>query len=184
MKNQKKHMGFTLMEILVSVGVLAIIATLLTQVLFTTVHVNKKAEILTTVKQDGNFALDVIGRMIRSSKVINVSCSLGDLTAVSAEITNPDNYVTTLECDEGRIASVSGTPEIPVKTYLTGGNLTLSPSGSDDCDDSSLRFSCPPADGSIQKQVTVTFTLGQVGDSGSVYESGSAAFSSTVSMRN
>ena len=181
MKNKTVHKGFTLMEILVSVGVLAIIATLLTQVLFTTVHVNKKAEILSTVKQEGNFALDVISRMIRSAKVISVPCALGDDTADSADITNPDSNVTTFECHEGRIASESATGSI---VYLTGGNLSLSPSGTDDCINQTLRFTCPPADGSIQKQVTVTFTLGQVGESGSVYESGSAAFSSTVSMRN
>jgi len=170
---------FTLIEILISVGILAIVATLIAQVLFTTTHVNKKIEVLTDIKQDGNFALDVIGRMVRSAKSIDTSCSPKEL-----HITNPDNNVTTIACvsdgNAGRIASESATQSV----YLTGGNLTLSGSGASDCTDSSLAFSCPPADGSIQTQVSITFTLGQVGIAGSAYESGSAPFQSTFRMRN
>jgi prepilin-type N-terminal cleavage/methylation domain-containing protein len=175
MSSQK---GFTLMEIIISVGILAIVATLLSQVLFTTAHVNNKTEILTDIKQDGNFALDVIGRMVRSAKSID-ACNAGTL-----QITNPDNNKTTFKCATGgnaaRIASDSGSPNPP---YLTGGNVTLSSAGDNNCILSSLAFSCAPAVGN-KNQVTVTFTLGPVGGSGSVYESGSAAFSSTIRMRN
>lgn len=170
--------GFTLMEILISVGVLAIVATLLAQVLFTTAHVNKKAEIVTNVKQDGNFALDVIGRMVRSAKSIDV-CS-----ATVLQITNPNNGVTTFQCESdgtaARIASVSAShPTV----YLTGGNITLSPTGSADCPGNSPAFSCAPPVGA-KNQVTVSFTLGQLGVGGSVYERGGASFKNTIRMRN
>jgi prepilin-type N-terminal cleavage/methylation domain-containing protein len=167
--------GFTLMEILVSVGILSIVATLLAQVLFTTVHVNKKTEILSNIKQDGNFALDVIGRMVRSAKSIDV-CANNDL-----EIRNPDNNVTTITCfsdgKAARVASVSGSGTV----YLTGSTVTLDPGGTDVCANSYIQVSCPPG---ILKQVTISFTLGPVGSSGTVYESGSAAFSDTFRMRN
>lgn len=180
----KKNSGFTLLEILISVGILAIVGTLIAQVVFTTAHVNKKTEILTDIKQDGNFALDVIARMVRSAKAIDVlPCALGELTGSSALITDSDNNVTTLEClsdgNAARIASESAAGTV----YLSGGTVTLSASGGTNCIDSSLVFSCPPA-GSIQSQITVTFTLGQVGVPGSTYESGSASFQSTISMRN
>lgn len=162
--------GFTLLEIIVSVGILVIVATLMAQVLFTTAHVNKKTEILTDIKQNGNFALDVISRMVRSAKSIDV-CGPHELS-----ITNPDNNVTTFGCDAGRIASESSTPTV----YLSSGTLTLSSSGASDCTGNSLTFSCPLA----QSQVTVIFTLGQLGVAGSAYESGSASFQSTISMRN
>lgn len=166
----RARQGFTLMEILISVGILAIVGTLIAQVVFTTTHVNKKTEILTDIKQDGNFALDVISRMVRSAKSIDV-CGGGEL-----QITNPDNNVTILKCDAGRIASESSMPTV----YLSGGNVTLSQSGESTCTDSSLAFSCTPA----KNQVTITFTLGQLGVAGSAYESGSASFQSTISMRN
>jgi prepilin-type N-terminal cleavage/methylation domain-containing protein len=180
-RNKSLHagrQGFTLIEILISVGILAIVATLIAQVLFTTTHVNKKTEIITDIKQDGNYALDVIGRMVRSAKSIDV-CQADELV-----ITNPDNNVTTLACvsdgNAARIASQSATQTV----YLSGGNLTLSRSASADCVDSLLAFSCPPVSGGILNQATVTFTLGQVGISGSAYESGSASFQSIIRMRN
>lgn len=178
--NREARKGFTLIEILVSIGILAIIATLIAQVLFTTVHVNKKTEVLTDIKRDGNFALDVIGRMVRSAKSITTSCSPKELY-----ITNPDNNVTTIACvSDGGAARIASESSVLPTAYLSSGNLTLSASGGVDCIDSTLAFSCPPADGSIQNQVIITFTLGQVGVAGSAYESGSAPFESTIRMRN
>ena len=146
-----KKNGFTLMEILISVGILAIVTTLIAQVLFTTTHVNKKTEILTDIKQDGNFALDVMARMVRAAKAIETSC-----TTSTASITNNDNTVTTLRClpdgNAARIASVSATTGAIV--YLSGGNVTLSASGGTDCSDSSLVFSCPPAGGGIRTLIS------------------------------
>ena len=171
------------MEILISVGILAILATLLAQVLYTTTHVNKKTEIITTIKQEGNFALDVIARTLRTARVIDITCAVGQTTAAVARITGPDNTVTTFACfadgSTARIASESASQTV----YLSSGNLTLSSSGGADCTDSSLTFSCPPADGSIQTQVTVSFTLGQIGVAGAAYESGSEPFEATVRMR-
>lgn len=177
MMNLKAHKGFTLMEILISVGILAIVATLLSQVLFTTAHVNKKTEILTNIKQDGNFALDVIGRMVRSARSID-TCESNKLS-----ITNPDNNVTTIECfSDGNAARVASVSASHPTVYLTSSNLTLSDTGSPDCP-GLLTFSCLPAAGS-KNQVTVTFTLGRLGSAGSAYESGSSVFKSTVRMRN
>lgn len=171
--------GFTLLEILVSVGILAIVVPLLAQVLFTTTHVNKKNEIITNIKQDGNFALDVIGRMVRSAKSIDV-CAGGDL-----QITSPDNYTTTFTCvsdgNAARIASVSASWHPTM--YLTSGNLTVSSSGGSTCTDSTLVFSCAPPVG-IKNQAAVTFTLGKLGVSGNAYANGSASFQSTFGMRN
>lgn len=177
--------GFTLVEILLSVGILAIVATLLAQVLFTTTHVNTKTEILTGMKEDGNFALGIMERMVRMAVSVETTCAQGEVSANGARITNPDTYVTTLTCrsdgSAARIASVSGVPETIV--YLSQANATLSVSGGADCTDSSLAFSCPPADGGVQSELVVTFILGKPGVAGSAYESGSAAFSGTIRTR-
>lgn len=173
------------MEIIVSVSILGIVVPLLAQVLFTTTRVNKKNEIITNIKQDGAFALDIVSRMVRSAKSINVTCAVGDLTAASADITDSNNNVTTLACfsdgNAARIASTSGTTGETVP--LSAANVTLSPLGDADCAYSTLKFSCPPV-GNVQNQVTVTFTLGQVGLSGSTFETTSSFFQSTFSLRN
>ena len=180
----KKQRGFTLLEILISVGILMIVAILIVQVLFTTTHVNTKTEYLSDAKQNGNFALENINRMVRSAQTIQTSCGFGVTSASSVLLTNPDNSLTTFEClsdgTRARIASVSGNGVI---VYLTAGNVTLSTSGGATCDDSSLVFSCPPASG-IQNSLTFSFTLGHIGVAGSTYEVGTSSFQSTVFVRN
>jgi prepilin-type N-terminal cleavage/methylation domain-containing protein len=181
---RRSQKGFTMMEILVSVGILAIVSILIVQVMFTATRVNKKTGLVMDIKQNGNFALGVISRMVRSAKVINVSCSPGDVTASYVDITNPDNNITTITClsdgSAARIASVSGTGAI---AYLSAANVTLSTSGSVTCSDSSLAFSCPPVTGN-QSELSIAFTLGQVGGSESAYEISSASFQSTITVRN
>ncbi len=173
------------MEILISVGILAIVSTLLAQVLFTTTHVNKKTEILTDIKRDGNFALDIIDRMVRAASVIETPCTVGATSTPSAKIRNPDNNVTVFTCfSDGNAARIASKSAAGAVVYLTGAAITLSTSGGSSCADSSLSFSCPPASGATQNQVAVTFTLGQIGVSASPYESGRSAFNSTVRMRN
>lgn len=178
-----KH-GYTLIEILVSIGILAIAAVLIVQVLFTTMHANTKTQILSDTKQNGSFALDVMSRMVRSAQLVQTSCGSGITTASSVQLTNADNTQTIFKClsdgSSARIASVSGTGVI---SYLTAGTVTVSASGGSTCNDSSLAFSCPPASG-IQSSLTVAFTLGRLGVTGSAYESGSSSFQSTVDIRN
>ncbi len=175
--------GFTLLEMLVSVIILAVVAILIVQVLFTTTHVNQKTKVLSDIKQNGNFTQDIIGRMVRSAQTIETSCVNGATSASVAQITNPDDNVTTFTCltdgNVARIASVSA----GVVVYLTAGNVTVSSSGGATCDDSSLTFSCPPSSG-IQDTLTVSFTLVPKGVSGSEYDMGSTTFQSTVGLRN
>ncbi|MCX6793788.1 MAG: prepilin-type N-terminal cleavage/methylation domain-containing protein [Candidatus Gottesmanbacteria bacterium] len=177
--------GFTLLEILVSVGILAMVTILLAQVLFTTTHVNKKTELVINFKQNGTFVLDVIGRLVRASIAIETSCNSGQTSTPSARIRNADYNVTVLTCfsdgNVARIASVSGTGKV---VYLSGGNVTLSASGGVNCSDSSLAFSCPPASGGMQSELIVSFTLGQPGVTGSAFESGKSSFQSTIGVRN
>lgn len=177
--------GFTLLEILISVGILATVTTLMANVLFTTTHVNKKTELLGDIKQNGNFALDVTARIVRSAHAIETSCDAGMTSTPSARIRNSDNNVTVLTClsdgDAARIASVSGTGAV---AYLSGGNVTVSTSGGSTCSDSSLAFSCPLAGDDIQNELTVSFTLGALGVPGGTFESGKSSFQSTIHMRN
>lgn len=165
--------GFSLLEILIGVGILAIVSTLIVQVLFTTTHANKKTKLMSDIKQNGAFALDVMERMVRESSAMTV-------TATSVEITNPDASVTTFTCRSdgkvARIASVSGTG---VVEYLTGGNVTLSTSGGATCADSSLSFQSVD-----QSLLSITFSLGQSGVAGGAYESARSSFQGTVGVRN
>jgi prepilin-type N-terminal cleavage/methylation domain-containing protein len=175
--------GFTLLEILISVGILVIVTTLIAQILFTTLHINTRTSALADVKQNGTFAVDVVNRMVRAANSIQTTCNMGVSSATSVQITTANNDVITILCTSdgsaARIASVSASGV----QYLTSGNVTLSTSGGVTCNDSSLAFSCPPADG-VQSAVDMSFMLGKVGMGASTPESGTTSFQSTVSVRN
>ena len=98
-----KNRGFTLMEVLVVSGLMALFAITVISVFLSTLRGGSKAQLLQAVHQDGDFALKRMAAMIRNST--GVDCS-GDFT-----ITNVDggSSVFSLELDDSkdRIASNS-----------------------------------------------------------------------------
>ena len=172
-----------MIEILIAVGILATVAILLTQVLFATTHANKKTELVSAVKESGNFSLDIIGRIVRAASSIETVCDAGETSTPSAIVRNADTYQTILRCQSdgnvARIASVSG----GTVSYLSSGTLTLSATGGKTCSDSSLSFSCPLISG-VETPLTVTFSLAQPGTAGSAYEEARSVFEGTINLRN
>lgn len=169
--------GFTLMEILVSVGIIAIVGVVVAQSFFSVVRTNVKSERINAVKQDGDVALDVMNRMIRNAVSVTSTCSAGGSTLSSLSIVNPDGLSTQFRCElDGtiaRIASVGGT-----KTeYLTGSNVTL---GSD-CT-GTLTFVCTSTT-SQKSSIEILFTLSQAGTAPDQFEKASTAFQATVLTR-
>ncbi len=184
MKKIFKFRGFTLIEVLISVGILAVVSTLITQVLFTTTRVNKKVGTLENVKSSGEFALGVLERLIRDAVAVETVCDAAEVTTPSAVFRNADNATTTVTCvsdgTAARIASVSATGTI---SYLTDGSVTLSASGDFSCADNSLTFSCPTSAG-VASSTTISFYLGQLGEGQGTLEAARWQFQSLVTPRN
>ncbi len=179
MKNDKLKNGFTLIEILVSVGLIALVGTLVAQVFFTTVRTSVKTELLKETKQSGDVALDTMSRLIRGSADILTVCDSAGTTTSTMQVQNADGYASTFGCGldgaVARIASVSGT-----KTeYLTNSDVTLGP----DCGTSSLSFVCT-ALAAGGTSVKITFSLAQVGTPPDQYSRASTTFQTTVTTRN
>jgi prepilin-type N-terminal cleavage/methylation domain-containing protein len=172
--------GFTLMEILISVGILATVGTLITQVLFTTMHANTKSTLLTDVKQNGEFAMESMNRMVRAADSIESTCAQGDATSTTAVIRDIGGSTITFSCvsdgSTARIASISASGT----AYLTGDSVTLSRTGAKTCDDSTLTFSCPDASGT---SMTIRFSLRQLGNAPDPYTGAENSFENTVNIR-
>lgn len=184
----KKQKGFTLLEILVVIGVIGIMGTLITQVFITTTRTNTKAELLKDVKQNGDLAMEIMERMIRNSFGVVSVCSDTGTKLSTLEIKNPDGQDTQFGCiynsSVTRIASTSAATGTSV--YLTGLNVTT---GGVTCDQSSgqsatsLSFTCtshpdaPPT-------VIVSFTLDQSTVSPDSFGNATIQFQNTVSPRN
>src|SRR4030042_6826880 len=80
-EERKTQGGFTLIEILVVVGLLAIMAGIGSNMFFTTLRSSGKSKILTTVKQNGDYTLATIERLITDSEKV-ITNSDGSLCAV------------------------------------------------------------------------------------------------------
>jgi prepilin-type N-terminal cleavage/methylation domain-containing protein len=185
---KKRPQGFTLLETLVAISAIASVGILIAQVFFTTTRSNTKTELLKEVKQNGDFALEMMARVIRNSVGVTSECIPFPSPGVkrsSVDIKGADGNVTTFGCfeDEGvlRIASTSAVLSQPF--FLTNSNVSL---GSNSCvllPIDNLNFTCisyvdQPS------QITIQFRLSQRGTPPDQFEKASNVFQTTVTPRN
>ncbi|MDO8451442.1 MAG: prepilin-type N-terminal cleavage/methylation domain-containing protein [bacterium] len=179
-RRRQRNLGFTLVELLVAVGIIGILSSVISQVFFTTTRTNSKSDILTSAKQSGDFALDVMTRLIRSATGVTTDCAAGaGFTSDAISILGPDNAITTFEClaDSGslRIASTSAS-----SVFLTSTNVALTGTS---CSNDSLRFTCVTS-GGVPRSVRISFTLSQVGVPPDQYNQTAVPFQTSVTIRN
>jgi prepilin-type N-terminal cleavage/methylation domain-containing protein len=174
-KNLKLSKGFTLVEMLFVILVLGIVINLGSNLLFTILRGATKVELEKEVKQNGDYAMNVMERMVRNARRVD-SCGSGSL-----QIDNPDGGTTTFLClyDEGagKIASQSGA--FPAQA-LTGKEVTVA-SGSD-CTTSSLSFACTSLP-QVPQTVDIFFTLWAGTAGGAPEQRAQVSFQTTVSLR-
>lgn len=153
--------GFSLIEMLASVAILSTIVALIVGTFFTNIRGQKKVTTLGYIKENGDYALLVIRRMIKNAKHLE-SCSSN-----SIKISNPDGGETTFECstDEGDPAIASNS------SSLVSSGIILSDDNCFDCDTDLS----PPI-------IEVSFTL--EADNENLLESASQNFSATITLRN
>jgi len=189
----KKHIhiqGFTLLELLVSAAVLSIVSVIIAQVIFTTVRLSARTELMKEMKQNGGLTMDTMKRMIQNAKAITSSC---DGTPKSELVlANIDGGETTISCEQDaaytaydvfRIASYSAA--LASTTYVSSGNMTLVTSGGlaacgiADSEDAALYFTCSNTD-----SVNIVFRLRQRNAKTGLFEGTQETFQSTTVVRN
>jgi len=152
--------GFTLIELVIVAGIMIIIAIVSVNLLFSTLKGSIKAEVIKNAKQNGDYAISVMERMIRNASEV-ITCESG---MSSIEITNPNNFKTTFSFSSENIAS-SGANLISSGYQVT--------SSSFDCN----KIQDKPA------VVTIKFTLETGGSSTKAEEKIKIPFQTTVSLR-
>lgn len=169
--------GFTLIEIIVSMGILGIIATMGTNLLFSILGGSAKAKVLQSVKQNGGYALSVMESMIRNARKLDYVLSPTD----AITITNPDGGITTFHCydsPDSLIASESGTL-LGVAARITGQEVKV-----DDTSCANFFTITPGIPGVRPNLVVIQFKLIQSGVSSRPEEQTSVDFQTTVGLRN
>lgn len=165
--------GFTLLETLVSLAIVAMVSVVLSQVFISTLRTNTKTEVLKEVKQSGDLAMESITRMVQNAQ--SVTCPTGQ----SLAIVNPDGNTTTVSCQDvssvARLASSSATATV----YLSSETVTLGAA----CASSILQFTCTSVSG-LPSLITVSFRMAQKGTPVDQFETASETFQNSVTMRN
>lgn len=160
--------GFTLIEILVVIGILAIIVVVGSTSFFNLLKGSTKTRTANLVKQNGNYALEVMGRMIRNARGIS---AYDEVEGKEITIENPDGFVTTFTCrdDESDIASNGASlisSEVKVKSCASVFDVVRGETG-------------------LQPDVvTINFTLSQAQEDVRPEEEVSIVFKTTVVLRN
>lgn len=151
--------GFTLVELLVALGILGLVAVAVNNLFFTTMKVGKKTDIHVKLKEDGAYALNYMATKIRNAKEVVIIPSCG---GVNIQIKDNDDSMLFFELSSNRIRS----RVVGVDTnFLTGADFTAS----------GLNFFC---DLGSPIMVTISFDLTQP-DTGETER-----FQTRVSLRN
>lgn len=167
-KRKAQNFGFTLVEMLVVVGVVAVVGMMAVNLFFATLKGSTKTAVLNEVKQNGDYALSVMEKMVRNAK------SLSPLTGQTGTITiiNPDGGTTRFSCLlDGSVRKIASN-----SAALTSQNVTLASCPAD-------LFTVTTVAGK-PSVVTIKFTLIQATVSPSrPEERASMDFQTTVSLR-
>ncbi len=179
MKYRRIQHGFTLIEIIVSLGILAILGLVLTQSFVTSVRTTSKGEITQEVMQNGNLVVETVSRMILNATNVESLCTVAGVNSSSLVLTNNDTSQSTISCVSNsgvfRIASTT----TGVVSYLTSDALTLSGAT---CD-VALVFTCQVI-GDANKKINMSFSLSQKNANVGAFDAASSPFELTITTRN
>jgi len=166
---EMKKNGFTLIEIMIVVGILGIIAVVGSGTFFSILRGSNKTKTLQMVKQNGDYAISVMERMIRNARVlINPTTNS---TVSSITIKNPDGSTTIFSCG-GNPATIAS----------NGASLLSNEVRVNDCNNI---FNVSVGQPGIKPPaVKINFSLSPAVSSSKPEEQAEVNFQTTVTLRN
>lgn len=103
-KNSNSQSGFTLIELLAVIFILIIVGTIVGAILVSSLRGTNKANTITVVRQNGNFAIMQMAKMLRYAKTFNKTFTCGTLESPSAtsaiNLAFFDGSKTTFSCND------------------------------------------------------------------------------------
>jgi prepilin-type N-terminal cleavage/methylation domain-containing protein len=157
-----KNSGFTLIEVVVVAGIIALFSVTLVSVFLATMRGGNKSQLIQIVHQEGDFALKTMANVIRGADQVTCGGGSIDIVTLTGSVIN----FSTLD-DNGiiRVASDSS-------TFLTGNRATVT----------NLDFAC--ASGVLNNQVvTINLELSVEPTGGQIQEKTVQTFATSVSTR-
>lgn len=169
MKNERWKMsdGISLIEILVTVSIFAILGILITRSIFLTVGGSKKSESVIRVRDGLNYSLSVMERQLRNANsILPSSCPNSDKTylAYYDQSGNQTFFQCVSNAGIGMIASGSA--------YLTSSDINVV----------GCSLSCTPGTGTSPSVISISLTAKDSSASGT--QNASATLNSQINLRN
>lgn len=83
-RNPSLPRGFTLIEILVVIGILSIVGTVIGGILIASFRSYNKSDVLRNIEQQGNYVLDLVTRRLKNARIVELTgCNQIDITTFS-----------------------------------------------------------------------------------------------------
>jgi prepilin-type N-terminal cleavage/methylation domain-containing protein len=175
----KAQAGFTLIEILVVVSLSVIVSVAAAGLFFTTLITNTKKEILSLVKDEGDYAMNQMEFLLRNAVELvrdpsDLTGSAPICTAGMQQISfrSLDEGITTFYNTGGRVASKSASSATPL--YLTSDAVTLT----------GPTFDCEQSSDNYGSYVTISFTLQKDSPDANRPQPVKEDFTTSVNVRN
>ncbi len=161
--------GFSLIEMLVVTGVLAVVAAVGSIMFLGILRGANKTKIMTEVKQNGEYVLSVMERTIRDGRVVTA-------TAYSP---TPTTEIRVISAD-GTTQNIFACDPLVLRITMNGNPLTSDLLKLDSCN----IFTVTQGATNQPDQVAIDFTLSQAAVSTRPEDIASAKFKTTVTLRN
>jgi prepilin-type N-terminal cleavage/methylation domain-containing protein len=159
----KKHNGFTLLELLVVITVVALLSVSAVGLFYQTLRSGSKTDNIKELDQNALLAMNVMSQQVRNArKVSAVGAGTCPGVATTLSLTGSDGRTTQFSLSSGKIASNGA--------EISATSITIS----------NLSFTCARQNG-VPDQITISF-LAQLLQNGSVVEQ--KTYTSVVDLRN
>lgn len=178
MKYKIQQKAFTLVELLIAMGIVVIVGSVVTATLFGVLRGSSKSTTITIVKQNGDAAMSQMAKTIRNAKTLNYIYPCGSpsspTTTSTLTVTAIDNTTTTFTCD-----SINSTVTTNGQTLFDTSAVALSPSMS--C---ATMFTCSQDTISSSPVIQIRLSLTQKNQNAPVEKTSTISFQTSVEMRN
>lgn len=180
--NLQHKLGFTLMEIMVTIVILGGLGVVASSSLFSLLRGASKTELVKEIKQNGDYALSVMEIKIRNAHDIVSTCDGSAATSLTIINQDIDRTQTEFACNNGRISQrdlgAPGASPSPTTEYLTNSSVAIPA-----CTTANFSFTCATSTVTGSKNVIFKFTLTQNATVGPA-EAVSQTFQIQVTLRN
>jgi prepilin-type N-terminal cleavage/methylation domain-containing protein len=173
----KKHFffskGFSLVELLISLGLFSVISAMVISALYSAFRVGKKSEALLMVKENGTNALIQMERQIRFAQSLDSPSSCPSVSQNTLSITSSlDQGQTTFFCPAGLAQGITSNSALLIDTTVVK------------VKQNSCSFVCSQASVTTPPTVTIQFELSAKNTGGLAENEVTLPFRTSVTLRN